>query len=231
MELSHRNFISSLAESQASRPVRFSPAVSFYAVPYFHVYGFLLCLRAVAMGESLVCIGRFDVGMMIRAIDKFRVTQVALALPVIVTMVRKGDLMDSGHDLSSLEVVACSGAPLLSAVIERFKKRFLGVLVAQKDQIGDNAPAGSGRPINLDVEGDDCNTETRDQSHRVKDTGQKGDAPKTTDRSGYYNEDDLQVWKDRYLRRNEDPSRRDAKTGGISAPKEITFKYRRTHPK
>ncbi|KAL7248834.1 hypothetical protein ACSBR1_011084 [Camellia fascicularis] len=228
VELSHRNFISSLAGSQAPCPVRFLPAVSFCAVPYFHVYGFLLCLRAVAIGESLVCIGRFDVGMMIRAIDKFRVTQVALAPPVIVAMVRKGDLMDGGHDLSSLEVVACSGAPLPNAVIERFKKRFPGVLVAQ---IGDNAPAGSERPINLNVEGDDHNTETRDQSHGVKDASQEGDAPKTTDRSGYYNEDDLQVWKDRYLRRNEDPSRRDAKTGGISAPKEITFKYRRTHPK
>ena len=100
----------------------------------------------------------------------------------------------------------------------------------QKDQIRDNAPVGSGRPIDLDVEGDDRNTETRDQSHGVKDAGQKGDAPKTTDRSGYYNEDDLQVWKDRYLRRNEDPSRRDAKTGGMSAPKEITFKYRRAQP-
>ncbi|CAL5390096.1 unnamed protein product [Camellia sinensis] len=135
VELSHRNFISSLAGSQASRPVRFSPAVSFYAVPYFHVYGFLLCLRAVAMGESLVCIGRFDVGMMIRAIDKFRVTQVALAPPVIgpfSRVVRKnGDLMDGGHDLSSLEVVASSGAPLPNAVIERFKKRFPGVLLAQ----------------------------------------------------------------------------------------------------
>ncbi|KAL7182674.1 hypothetical protein ACSBR1_041373 [Camellia fascicularis] len=111
----------------------------------------------------------------------------------------------------------------------------------QKDQIEDNTPAGSGRPIDLDAEGDDRNTETRDQSHGVKDAGQEGDSPKTTDRSGYCNEDDLQVWKGRYLRRNEDPfrrdaktedpSRRDAETGGMSAPKEITFKYRRTQPK
>ena len=60
----------------------------------------------------------------------------------------------------------------------------------QKDQIRDNAPAGSRRPIDLDVEGDNSNTETRDQSHGVKEAGQEGDAPKTTDRS---NEDDLQV--------------------------------------
>ena len=101
----------------------------------------------------------------------------------------------------------------------------------QKDQIRDNAHAGSGRPNDIDDEGNDRNSETRDQSHGVKDAGQEGDALKTTDRSGYYNEDDLQVWKDRYLRRNEDPSRRDAKIGGMSAPKEITFKYRRTHRK
>ncbi|KAL7201426.1 hypothetical protein ACSBR1_033178 [Camellia fascicularis] len=63
----------------------------------------------------------------------------------------------------------------------------------QKDQIGDNAPAGSGRPIDLDVEGDNRNTETRDQSHGGKDASQEGDTPETTDRSGYYNEDDLQV--------------------------------------
>ena len=69
------------------------------------------------------------------------------------------------------------------------------------------------RSINLYVEGDNRNTETLDQSHGVKDAGQEGDAPKTTDRSGYYNEDDLQEWKNRYLRRNEDPSRRDGKTG------------------
>ena len=56
----------------------------------------------------------------------------------------------------------------------------------------------------LTFEGDNHNTETRDQSHGVKDVGQKGDAPKATDRSGYYNEDDLQVWKDRCLRRDEE---------------------------
>ena len=101
----------------------------------------------------------------------------------------------------------------------------------QKDQIEDNAPAGSESPINLNVERDNHNTETRDQSHGVKDAGQEGEAPKITDRSGYYNEDDLQVWKDRYLRRNEDPSIRDAKTGGMSAPKETAFKNRRAQPK
>ncbi|KAL7214241.1 hypothetical protein ACSBR1_026620 [Camellia fascicularis] len=71
----------------------------------------------------------------------------------------------------------------------------------QKDKIGDDTPAGSGRPIDLDVEGDNRNTETRDQNHGVKDVGQEGNVP---DQSRYYNEDNLQVWRDRCLRRDEE---------------------------
>ncbi|KAF5931916.1 hypothetical protein HYC85_028087 [Camellia sinensis] len=45
----------------------------------------------------------------------------------------------------------------------------LGVIYSvsalQLDQIRNNAPTGSGRPIDLDIEGDDRNTETRNQSH------------------------------------------------------------------
>ncbi|GMQ08167.1 hypothetical protein CsSME_00052019 [Camellia sinensis var. sinensis] len=56
----------------------------------------------------------------------------------------------------------------------------------QKEKIGDDTPAGSRRPIDLDVERDECNAETRDQNHGVKDVGQTGNAPKKPDRSGYY---------------------------------------------
>ncbi|KAL7241988.1 hypothetical protein ACSBR1_014546 [Camellia fascicularis] len=74
----------------------------------------------------------------------------------------------------------------------------------QKEKVGDDTPTGSGRPIDLDVKGDKCNEETRDQNHRVKDVGQEGGVPKKTDQSGYYNEDDLQVWKERCLRRDDE---------------------------
>ena len=69
----------------------------------------------------------------------------------------------------------------------------------QRENIGGNTPAGSGRPIDLDVEGDNHNTETRDQNHSKKDASQDGDVPKKPDQSGYYNEGDFQVWKDRCL--------------------------------
>ena len=62
-----------------------------------------------------------------------------------------------------------------------------------KEKIGNDTPTGSDRPIDLDVEGDNRNTETRDQNHSRKDVHQDGDIPKKPDRSGYYNEDDLRV--------------------------------------
>ena len=75
---------------------------------------------------------------------------------------------------------------------------------AQNEKVGDDAPAGSGRPIDLDVEGDNHNEETRDQGHGGKNVGQEEDTSKKTDQDRYYNEDNLQVWRDRCLRRDEE---------------------------
>ena len=58
--------------------------------------------------------------------------------------------------------------------------------------------------INLDVEEDNCNEETRDKNHGGKDVGQEGGVPKKSNRSRYYNEDNLQIWKDRYLWRDDE---------------------------
>ncbi|KAL7182013.1 hypothetical protein ACSBR1_040849 [Camellia fascicularis] len=61
----------------------------------------------------------------------------------------------------------------------------------QQEKIGDDTPAGSGRPIDLDTEGDNHNAETRDQGQRKKDVGQIDDIPKKPDQNRYYNEDNL----------------------------------------
>ncbi|KAL7226712.1 hypothetical protein ACSBR1_021731 [Camellia fascicularis] len=74
----------------------------------------------------------------------------------------------------------------------------------QKDKIGGDASTRNGRPIDLNVEGDNHNEETRDQNHGEKDIGQTSDAPKNANQGRYYNEDNLQIWKDRCLRRDEE---------------------------
>ncbi|KAL7234044.1 hypothetical protein ACSBR1_017612 [Camellia fascicularis] len=74
----------------------------------------------------------------------------------------------------------------------------------QKEKMGDDASAGSGRPIDLDTEGDNHNAETCNQGNREKDVGQTDDVLTKPDQNKYYKEDDFQVWKDRCLRRDEE---------------------------
>eukprot|EP00258_Populus_trichocarpa_P050111 XP_024466130.1 4-coumarate--CoA ligase-like 9 isoform X2 [Populus trichocarpa] len=129
--LTHRNFISMLAATIATRGVKNKiTAVTLCTVPYFHAYGFVYCLRLAAMGNTLVSMGRFDLSAMLSAIQDYRVSHVAVAPPVVVAMVKNVGAMD-GYDLSSLEVVACGGAPLRKSVLELFKERFPNVHIAQ----------------------------------------------------------------------------------------------------
>ncbi|KAK9277318.1 hypothetical protein L1049_006859 [Liquidambar formosana] len=128
--LTHRNWIAIMADAYGARPARTSPAVALCTVPCFHVYGFGLCVRTVAFGESVVTMERFDMRLMMRAIEELKITHIGLAPPVVLAMVKLGDMMD-GYDLSSLEVVGCGGAPLPKGVIERFKKRFPNVQLVQ----------------------------------------------------------------------------------------------------
>ncbi|PQP92926.1 4-coumarate--CoA ligase-like 9 [Prunus yedoensis var. nudiflora] len=134
--LTHRNWISTLAASYAVRSAASaSPqaAVALCTVPFFHSYGIAFCLRVLAMGDTLASIsGRFDLVAMMRAIERFRITHVGWAPPVVVAMVKHGDGNETGgYDLSSLQVIACGGAPLAKSVIDKLKKRLPNIQVAQ----------------------------------------------------------------------------------------------------
>ncbi|PON82803.1 2,3-dihydroxybenzoate-AMP ligase [Trema orientale] len=113
VELTHRNWISVVAGVNAVRQAGSPPAVALCAVPYFHVYGFGYCVRALGQGDTLVTMGegRFDLSRMLRTIEELRVSHVALAPPAAVAIVKNGTATD-GYDLSSLQVVGCGGAPL-----------------------------------------------------------------------------------------------------------------------
>ncbi|KAL3751870.1 hypothetical protein ACJRO7_012668 [Eucalyptus globulus] len=128
--LTHRNLTSLVAGSYAVTAARASPAVALCTVPYFHVYGFTYCVRSLALGETLVCTGRFRVEEMRRAIERFGVSHLAVAPPVVVAMAKGGSATE-GHDFGSLEVVLSGGAALPAAVVARFKDRFPHVRLAQ----------------------------------------------------------------------------------------------------
>jgi acyl-CoA synthetase (AMP-forming)/AMP-acid ligase II len=128
--LTHRNWISMLAAAFAVRASS-PPAVWLCTVPFFHVYGFGVCMRVLAFGETLASIsGRFDLRSTLSAVEEFRITHTAWAPPVVVALVKLGSELD-GYDLSSLQVIASGGAPLAKSVIDKLKKRLPNVQLAQ----------------------------------------------------------------------------------------------------
>uniref|UniRef100_A0A6N2MGV3 AMP-dependent synthetase/ligase domain-containing protein n=1 Tax=Salix viminalis TaxID=40686 RepID=A0A6N2MGV3_SALVM len=88
--LTHRNLMAVIAGYYPSKQERNSPTVMLYTVPYFHVF------KSIALSETVVVMARFDLKNMLRAVEKFRVTELAVAPPVVVAMT-KSDLTD-GYD-------------------------------------------------------------------------------------------------------------------------------------
>jgi acyl-CoA synthetase (AMP-forming)/AMP-acid ligase II len=84
------------------------PAVTLLPLPLFHVFGFMMVLRSVSMGETAVLMDRFGFGTALRAIERYRVT----LLPAAAASPGGHDQVRGGVDLSSLLVIGVGGAPL-----------------------------------------------------------------------------------------------------------------------
>ncbi|CAA0823479.1 4-coumarate--CoA ligase-like 9 [Striga hermonthica] len=148
VELTHRNFIAVTANYFYQRLEKSSPSVGLSTVPLFHVFGFHYLLKSVALGETVVVMGRFDLGKMLRAVEEHKVTLLAVAPPVVAGMV-KSDLTRK-FDLQSLEAVGSGAAPLgLDLRIEAFKKKFPKVSLYQGYGMTETSGALS-RPVGDD---------------------------------------------------------------------------------
>ncbi|TYH31520.1 hypothetical protein ES288_A01G179100v1, partial [Gossypium darwinii] len=135
--LTHRNWIAYIVGG--IRPVRMIQMVGYCTIPLFHAYGVVLNLRLMTSRECLVITGgnrRFDMRKMNSVIEEYRVSQLALAPPLVITMDGDAEVMD-GYDLSSLEVVIYGGAHLSKSTKERLKNRLPKVQLAQSYELAE----------------------------------------------------------------------------------------------
>lgn len=134
--LTHRNLIASLAPFVAAARTRTTPAVLMLTVPLFHVYGFLFVLKTVATRETAVVqTERFNARRTLRAVEQFRVTNLPLAPPALLALVRIAEEGGLEWDLSSLQGVSCGGAPIGNELIHRFLRVFPNVWFGQVNHI------------------------------------------------------------------------------------------------
>nr|DAD34301.1 TPA_asm: hypothetical protein HUJ06_004941 [Nelumbo nucifera] len=131
--LTHRNFIALLAGLYAIRAEVVeenpAPSISLITVPLFHVFGLFMCVRAVALTETIVLMERFDFEGMLRAVETYRITYMPVSPPLMLAFA-KSDVVKK-YDLSSLQLLGCGGAPLGKEVADKFLARFPNVEITQ----------------------------------------------------------------------------------------------------
>ncbi|KAB2609157.1 4-coumarate--CoA ligase-like 9 [Pyrus ussuriensis x Pyrus communis] len=121
--LTHRNFIALIAGIHAFR------RVLLFTLPLFHVFGFCMVVGAVATGETLVLMERFEFEAMLRAVERHKISYMPVSPPLIVALA-KSELAQK-YDLSSLRFLGCGGAPLSKEVVDRFCERFPSMEIGQ----------------------------------------------------------------------------------------------------
>ncbi|KAJ0972365.1 hypothetical protein J5N97_020324 [Dioscorea zingiberensis] len=130
--ITHRNLIAVIAGHYASReawPLEDGPDVTLFTIPLFHVFGFFMFFRSVALGDTTVLMEKVDLATILRAVHAHRVKFIPVSPPLVLALA-KSDLI-SKFDLSSLRRVASGGAPLGPELAELFISRFPSVAIYQ----------------------------------------------------------------------------------------------------
>ncbi|RZC62884.1 hypothetical protein C5167_024664, partial [Papaver somniferum] len=100
-------------------------------VPLFHMFGLSMMVCGVLAARSTaVLVKKYSVEEMLSGIERYNVTRLPVAPPVVVQMVRFQNKMNK-YNLKSLKEVICSGAPLGNEHIERFCKIYPQINLTQ----------------------------------------------------------------------------------------------------
>jgi acyl-CoA synthetase (AMP-forming)/AMP-acid ligase II len=95
--------------------------LSLGVLPWFHITGMECQLNLAGyLGGSLVVIGRFDLETVLAAVQRYRCTATTLIATVNVAILNSGRTQD--YDLSSLRACFSGGAPVPTAVAERWEE-------------------------------------------------------------------------------------------------------------
>ena len=120
--------------------------VSLAVLPLSHSYGIAFSNTGMLVGARTVMLRWWNVEEAIKAIDAFRVTQLA-AVPTMYTQILDFPELDK-YDLSSLEDCQCGAAPLPVETALRWKER-VGVDIREGWGLTESGAITAGQPANL----------------------------------------------------------------------------------
>nr|UIP35217.1 4-coumarate-CoA ligase 5 [Leucojum aestivum] len=100
-------------------------------VPLFHMFGFSVFIcGAIAAGATVVIMRKYNLEDLLIAVEEYRITRMPAVPPMVVQMVRSGDVV-KGYDIGSLKEVICSGAPLAREHMESFVESYPHITLTQ----------------------------------------------------------------------------------------------------
>ncbi|KAL3849502.1 hypothetical protein ACJIZ3_011384 [Penstemon smallii] len=131
VELSHKNFISAALMVSTDQEMAGEMHNVFLCVlPMFHVFGLSVIMYAqLQRGSSIVSVSKFDFEMVLKTVEKYRVTHMWLVPPIILALAKSS--LVKKYDLSSLKQIASGAAPLGKELMQECAKNFPHALVLQ----------------------------------------------------------------------------------------------------
>ncbi len=118
--LTHRNLVSNTWQCRQWCPFQEGKEVFLGVLPFFHVYGMSVCLNlALSMGSTLVLLPRFQVGDVLKAVVRERVS-VFPGIPAMYAAINSYQRVEQ-YDLRSIRICISGAGPLHAAVQERFE--------------------------------------------------------------------------------------------------------------
>ncbi|CAK8576187.1 unnamed protein product [Lathyrus sativus] len=99
-------------------------------LPMFHVFGLAVVTYAqLRRGSAVVSMGRFELESFLRAIEKYRVTDLWVVPPMVLALAKQSVV--SKYDVSSLKCIGSGAAPLGKELMEECARRLPHVTVYQ----------------------------------------------------------------------------------------------------
>ncbi|GFZ12827.1 AMP-dependent synthetase and ligase family protein [Actinidia rufa] len=129
--LSHRNFMAAALMVSADQDLTGEMhSVYLCVLPMFHVFGLAVIMYSqLQRGNAVVSLGKFDLEMFLRTVEKYRVTHLWVVPPIILALAKQSAVKK--YDLSSLRHIGSGAAPLGKDLMAECAKNFPQAVVMQ----------------------------------------------------------------------------------------------------
>ncbi|KAJ7981047.1 4-coumarate-CoA ligase [Quillaja saponaria] len=129
--LTHRNFIAaSLMGTMDDELAGVLHSVFLCVLPMFHVFGLAVIMYSqLQRGNAIVSMRKFDLEMILKTIEKYKVTHLWVVPPIILALAKQGVVKK--YNLSSLQQIGSGAAPLGRELMEECARNFPQAVVLQ----------------------------------------------------------------------------------------------------